>query len=98
MTSNGTFAIQHCWTGGKTLSNIVEWAVQQFCVGRITREIQSTMLMSQKRKAAIAIVISELLDEVPVKKRSRRGKTRHWIKQRQERGIFMTIIKTAKNA
>ena len=46
------------------------------------------MSLVLRRKAAVAILILDLLDD---HKSSERGKTRDWIKKRKEGGMFITM-------
>ena len=45
------------------------------------------MSLVRRRKAAVAILILDLLDD---EKSSKRGKTREWIKKRKERRMFIS--------
>ena len=49
---------------------------------------------AKKRKAAAAIVITEILGEEDDNEASRtkRGKTRNWVRRRNEKGLFRNIV------
>ena len=80
--------IQHCWTGGKTLSNIIEWAVQHILEMSYFAGDSKKMSLVWRGKAAVGILILDLLDD---DKGSERGKTREWIKKQKEHGMFITM-------
>ena len=48
------------------------------------------MALARKRKAVVAFMILELFEDP--NDRVKRGKTREWLKERAEKGIFQTII------
>ncbi|KAK2561668.1 Protein ALP1-like [Acropora cervicornis] len=48
------------------------------------------MALARKRKAVVAFMILELLEDP--NDRVKRGKTREWLKERAEKGMFQTII------
>ena len=52
---------------------------------------QIKMETMQVKRAAAAIIITELLDDEDLC--HRRGKTREWIKRREEKGAFSNIVK-----
>ena len=52
------------------------------------------MSLVRRRKAAVAILILDLLDD---DKGSERGKTREWIKKRKVRGMFITMKELKKH-
>ena len=49
---------------------------------------------TKKRKAAATIVIAEILGEEDDNEASRtkRGKTRNWVRRRNEKGLFRNIV------
>ena len=49
------------------------------------------MALTRKRKAVVAFMILELLEDP--NDRVKRGKTREWLEERAEKGMFQTVIK-----
>ena len=52
------------------------------------------MALTSKRKAVVAFVILKLLEDP--NDRVKRGKTREWLKERAEKGMFQTVIQLSQ--